>query len=177
MIITVEEIKAMPEFSGMAETTIKRKLSAIEELVRGYTNNNFQNRAKRIHAPSSESKLQGFCAYFKKGDTVQITESPLNDGLYVITEIDTEHGTITLDKELCDTEHNLVTKIEYPTAVVDGVVNMMLWEVNMRDKVGVASETLSRYSVTYFSQDAGNQLMGYPVTLLGFLKPFTKARF
>lgn len=53
----------------------------------------------------------------------------------------------------------------------------MIWEATMRDKVGVASETLSRHSVTYFAQDAGNQLMGYPVTLLGFLKPFTKARF
>ncbi len=177
MIISVEEIKALPECSGMSEATIKRKLTAIEELVRAYTNNNFQNRAKRISAPSSESKLQGNCLYFKVGDTVQITESEFNDGLYVIKEIDKENGTITLDKELYEVKHNLVTKIEYPTAVVDGTVNLMIWEATMRDKVGVASETLSRHSVTYFAQDAGNQLMGYPVTLLGFLKPFTKARF
>lgn len=177
MIITVEEIKEMPEFKDMPDATIKRKLTAIEELVRGYTNNNFQSRAKRIHAPSSESKLQGICEYFKEGDTVQITESEVNDGLYVITAIDKKNGTITLDKELYEAGHNLVTKIEYPTAIVEGTVNLMLWDVGMRDKVGIASETLSRHSVTYFSQDAGNQLMGYPVTLLGFLKPFTKARF
>ena len=108
---------------------------------------------------------------------MQITESEVNDGLYVIKAIDKENGTITLDKELYEARHNLVTKIEYPTAVVEGTVNLMLWDVGMRDKVGIASETLSRHSVTYFSQDAGNQLMGYPVTLLGFLKPFTKARF
>ena len=42
---------------------------------------------------------------------------------------------------------------------------------------GVKSETLSRYSVTYFDQDANNQVMGYPVALLGFLKPYMKARF
>lgn len=177
MILTVGEIMAMPECSELSETAIKRKLDAIEELVRGYTNNNFQNRAKRISAPSYGSKLMGLCEYFKHGDTVQITESPMNNGLYVITGIDWEYGVISLDKELCDADHNLVTKIEYPAAVVDGVINLMLWEASMRDKVGVASETLSRHTVTYFSQDAGNQLMGYPATLLGFLKPFTKARF
>lgn len=177
MIITVEKIKAMPEFSEMTEEAITRKLTAIEELIRAYTKNNFQNRAKRIYAPSIESKLQGFCEYFEKGDTVQISESEANDGLYVIKQIDKENSTITLDKDLYETGHNLVTKIEYPTAVIDGTINLMLWEVNMRDKVGVASETLSRHSVTYFSQDAGNQLMGYPVTLLGFLKPYMKGRF
>lgn len=177
MIITVDEIKALPECSGMTDATIQRKLTAIEELVRAYTNNNFQNRSKRISAPSSESKLQGICEYFKEGDTVQITESAVNDGLYVIKAIDKANGTITLDKELYEAGHNLVTKVEYPTAVIDGTVNLMIWEGTMREKVGIASETLSRHSVTYFSQDAGNQLMGYPVTLLGFLKPFTKARF
>lgn len=177
MIIDPGYIKIMPECVEMPEETIRRKLAAIEDMIRGYTNNNFQNRAKRICAPSCGSKLVGLCEYFKYGDTVQITESPLNNGLYVIDGIDRENGVITLDKELCDADHNLVTKVEYPAAIVEGVVNLMLWEANMRDKVGVASETLSRHTVTYFSQDAVNQLMGYPATLLGFLKPFVKARF
>ncbi|MBR1620121.1 hypothetical protein IJ674_09545 [bacterium] len=95
----------------------------------------------------------------------------------MVTVVDRENNTMTLDADLYDAEHNLVTKIEYPAAIVDGVVNLMLWDVQNRDKVGVQSETLSRHSVTYFAQDASNQLMGYPTTLLGFLKPFTKARF
>lgn len=32
-------------------------------------------------------------------------------------------------------------------------------------------------SVTYVDYDANNQVMGYPVSLLGFLKPYMKARF
>ena len=112
----------------------------------------------------------------KVGDSVHITES-INQGLYVITAVDRTNNTMTLDADLYDAEYNLVTKIEYPAALVDGVVNLMLWDVQNRDKVGVQSETLSRHSVTYFAQDANNQLMGYPTTLLGFLKPFTKARF
>ena len=31
--------------------------------------------------------------------------------------------------------------------------------------------------VTYYDQDASNTVMGYPVSLLGFLKPYRKARF
>ena len=46
-----------------------------------------------------------------------------------------------------------------------------------RPKTGIKSETLSRHSVTYFDQDANNQVMGYPVTLLGFLKPYIKVDF
>jgi hypothetical protein len=58
-----------------------------------------------------------------------------------------------------------------------GIINLMKWEKNNRDKVGVKSETISRHSVTYFDQDASNQVMGYPVSLLGFLELYKKARF
>jgi hypothetical protein len=70
-----------------------------------------------------------------------------------------------------------MTKVEYPASIVDGVINLLQWDVQNRQKVGIQSETLSRHSVTYFAQDEGNQLMGYPSTLLGFLKPYCKARF
>lgn len=176
MIIYVDELMQMPEFSTISVDTLKRKLNGIEDLVRAYTNNNFQNRMKRFSAPSSDSVLCDWCKLLKIGDTVQISES-INDGLYVITKIDEMNRTMTLDYSLIDAEHNLVTKIEYPDAIVDGVINLMIWEVQNRSKVGIQSETLSRHSVTYFSQDASNQLMGYPVTLLGFLKPYIKARF
>lgn len=66
---------------------------------------------------------------------------------------------------------------EYPADVKMGVVNLMKWELNNRDKVGVASETISRHSVTYFNMDGDNSLMGYPKSLLGFLKPYKRARF
>lgn len=118
--------------------------------------------------------LHGVCTAIKTGDTVQITES-VNEGLYVVTDV--SDGCTMLDAELTDAPHNLMTKVEYPAAVVDGVVNLLAWDVKNRAKVGVKSETLSRHSVTYYDQDANNQLMGYPVSLLGFLKPFVKARF
>ena len=78
---------------------------------------------------------------------------------------------------MTDEELGLVTKVVYPIDVKLGVVNMIKWDINNRDKVGVQSETLSRHSVTYFNMDGDNSLMGYPKSLLGFLKPYIKARF
>lgn len=66
---------------------------------------------------------------------------------------------------------------EYPSDVKHGVINLMNWELNNREKIGVASETISRHSVTYFNMDGDNTLMGYPKMLLGFLKPYKRARF
>lgn len=176
MIISVDELMRMPEFSTMSVDILKRKLNGIEDLVRAYTNNNFQNRMKRFSTPSFNLVLCDWCKLLKVGDTVQISES-INDGLYVITNIDKVSKTTALDADLIDDGHNLVTKVEYPDAIVEGVVNLMIWEMQNRQKVGIQSETLSRHSVTYFAQDANNQVMGYPVSLLGFLKPYIKARF
>lgn len=175
MIISVKELMEMPEFNGQSEKSLQRKLNGIENLIRAYTNNNFQNRKIRFEAPSS-TILHGWNNLLKVGDTVQITQS-VNEGLYVISKIDRVNRTVTLDSELAETDYNLITKVEYPDAIVDGVINMMIWEVQNRSKIGIQSETLSRHSVTYFAQDANNQLMGYPVTLVGFLKPYIKARF
>jgi hypothetical protein len=67
--------------------------------------------------------------------------------------------------------------IEYPADIKMGVVNLMKWEADNRDKVGIQSESLSRHSVTYADMTASNTINGYPVALMGFLKPYMKARF
>lgn len=66
---------------------------------------------------------------------------------------------------------------EYPADVKMGVVNMLKWDLENREKVGIQSETISRHSVTYFNLDGDNSTMGYPKSLLGFLKPYHRARF
>ena len=165
MILSVEELMILPEFRVQDEAILQKKLDALEILVRKYTNNNFQNRNIRFLASSEDAVLNG----------VQVSESKVNDGLYVITAI--TEGTVTVDKNLFTVDHNLVTKVEYPIDIQMGIINLMKWEITNRDKVGIKSETLSRHSVTYFDMDSSNQVMGYPVTLLGFLEPYKKARF
>lgn len=175
MIISIEEVTCLPEFQGMSEKTIQKKLDALEILIRKYTNNNFQNRNIRFTARSLNDRIFGVSPFLEVGNTVQISESLVNDGLYVITEISDDF--IRINKAVFSVEENLVTKIEYPIDVQQGVINLMKWEMTNRDKVGIKSEKLSRHSVTYFDQDANNQVMGYPVSLLGFLEAYRKSRF
>ena len=175
MIISVSEARTYPEFADMSDDELTTLLDAVESLVRKYTNNNFQNRFIRFKASSEGKVLDGTSDFLQVGDTVQISESDVNDGLYVITEL--EGGTTTVDKDLWTVDNNLVTKVEYPPAVRQGVINLLKWEVSGRDKVGIKQESISRHSVTYYDQDVNNQVMGYPATLLGFLEMYKKARF
>ena len=175
MIVNVEYLFSLPAFRGRSEAELAATLKAVELMVRAYTRNNFQNEAIRFEAESLSDRLFGTSPFLKAGDTIQITKSLVNDGLYTITEINDRF--IRVDADLFYTKSNTVTKVEYPVDVIQGVVDLMKWEVNNRDKVGIKAESLSRHSVTYYEQDAGNTVMGYPGSLLGFLQPYMKAGF
>ncbi len=175
MVIKVEKLLMMEEFKDMDEEVLRSSLKAMESLVRSYTNNNFQNRNMRVEAPVIDGLIRGHSPYFKVGDTIQISQSEVNNGLYEITGI--SNTGIEVDSELYDFPDNTVTKVIYPADIQKGVVDLMIWEKNNRGKVGIKSETLSRHEVTYYDQDSSNQVMGYPVSLLGFLKPYVKPRF
>lgn len=174
MIISVERAKSLIDFNTWDDEKIELKLKAVEQTIRAYTNNNFQMRTIRGECGIVDGILDGTIPGLSVGDTVQISESLFNNGLYVVEAIGED--TILLDGELTEEAHALVTKIVYPADVIDCCVNLLSWEVQNRGKVGIKSETLSRHSVTYFDQDANNQVMGYPVALLGCLKAYKKAR-
>lgn len=173
MIISLDELKKISKFANYEDAELERELQAIEQAIRSYTNNNFQDRAKRIACSSLNGALQGTSPYFKVGDTLEISQSQ-NAGLYVIAAIS---DTITLDGELYDEPYNLVTKVIYPADVVVGALSLLDWKLTKSDKVGVQSESISRHSVTYFNLDGDNSIMGYPKSLFGFLKPYRKAKF
>ncbi len=175
MIISVEKAKALIDFNGWTDEKIEMKLKAIEQTIRAYTNNNFQDRGCRVYADIRAGVLMSEALIpFEVGDTVQISGSRLNNGLYTVKE---SHDTaFTVSENLKDEYGVLVTKIEYPADVVDCCVNLLEWEKNSRAKVGIQSETLSRHSVTYFNMDGANSAMGYPVSLLGCLKAYRKVR-
>lgn len=176
MIISVEKAKALIDFNGWTDEKIAMKLKSIEQTIRAYTNNNFQDRGFRATADiRNGSIIADVTVPFAVGDTVQISEAAFNNGLYVVDSV--TDTTCTVSEHLKDENGVLVTKIAYPADVIDCCVNLLEWEKNNRAKVGIQSETLSRHSVTYFAQDAGNQMMGYPVSLLGCLKAYRKARF
>lgn len=177
MIISVEEAKSLVELSGWSYEKISRKLKAIEQTIRTYTNNNFQKREIRVSACIRDSAFMSESLIpFEAGDTVQVSESRLNEGLFTVAAVPDDLVFKTVEA-VKDEDGILVTKVEYPADVVECALNLLEWDVKYRQKVGIQSETLSRHSVTYFAQDASNQVMGYPVSLLGCLKAYKKARF
>ena len=66
---------------------------------------------------------------------------------------------------------------EWPMDIKLGVAKLIEFDLGIGTKAGIASETISRHSVTYESMTADNSIMGYPKRLMGFLKPYMCARF
>lgn len=172
MIISVTDLRSRISCGNTTDEQITVKLEAIEAVIRKYTNNNFQVRGIRFSGQSSGMRVCGEPQYFNIGDTVQISGSEVNDGLYQITEVGSDF--IEVDKPLLTAENNLVTKVKYPPDVIDCAIDLYKWKQNMGDKVGIKSETISRHSVTY--EDSGNLFMGYPVGILNGLILYKKAR-
>lgn len=173
MIISVDQAKKLVGLKNWSDERIQMKLDAIEQVIRSYTHNNFQNRGIRADCAVIAQQVYGSVPGLNVGDTIQITESRFNSGLFVVEAI--EGNLITVDKTLIDESHILVTKVEYPADVIDCVVELMEWNLNYGGKVGIKSETLSRHSVTY--EDSATLFMGYPVGILNGLKLHVKARF
>lgn len=177
MIMTVQELKKYLT-TEEEDSVLEAKLNALELSVRAYTNNNFQHRAFRTVADAlaDGTLLLHDRVPYRVGDTLQITESELMRNRLVTVE-QIADGAITVKEPLYEESGVVITKVEYPFDVKMGVVNLMKWELERRDKVGVASESISRHSVTFFDMSEGNSVMGFPTALLGFLKPYRRVRF
>lgn len=177
MIMTVEELRQFV-VTDEEDSVLAARLQALELLIRAYTNNNFQVRAFRgvAVAMAEHDLLCSGTVPFRVGDTLQITESELMPGL-LVTVASVEGNAVTVNEDLFDESGVVVTKIKYPQDVKLGVTRLLQWQLENGDKVGVQSETVSRHSVTYFDMSGENSTMGFPKSLLGFLRPYRRARF
>ena len=176
MIISVEKAKALiGDFNGWTDTKIEMKLEAIEQTIRAYTNNNFQDRGYRITADIRDGVLISAVPFpFYVGDTVQISESQFNSNkLYTILAV-ADNQAFTVGGDIKNEDSVLVTKIVYPADVIDCCVNLLDWEKKFGGKIGVKSETLSRHSVTY--EDSAGLFRGYPKGILNAVWHYRKAR-
>lgn len=176
MIISVEELKKHIT-TDKADSELEAMLQALELAIRKHTNNRFhQIPLVRVKGTIKGGVVsyQSF-AGFKAGDTVQVTvgDRAKDCGLYTIKTATST--SCTFNEDVPDIAVANITKVKYPHDVKMGVVKMIKWD--LKDKVGIQSETISRHSVTYFNMDGDNSTMGYPKLLLGFLRPYMKARF
>ena len=164
MLMTVEELKQYIT-TNKSDMVLKAMLQALELTIRRYTNNNFQNRGFRVVADirsgvfMSESLIP-----FEVGDTIMVSESVLqSDCLAVVTEV------------------------VYSADVKMGAANIIDWQLRNQamnsgdtSNAPVASETISRHSVTYVTDASEADLsteFGVPRKHVAFLKGYKKARF
>lgn len=178
MIISVAELKQYIT-TNVSDAVLEAKLQALELKIRNYTNNRFhQMPLVRIEADIvggifvSESLIP-----FKVGDTVQVTlgDKATDYGIYTVKEV---NGlTFAVNEDVSDMAQIKVTKVLYKADVKMGVVDMLKWDLEKRDKVGIKSETISRHSVTYADTSEFNAKLDYPKTLCGFLNAYIKPRF
>lgn len=177
MIISVNELRQYIS-TDEGDQALEARLQALELLIRGHTNNNFQVKGTGRIA----DVVSGFFTVealnpYKVGDTIHVSGSDKNDGLYTIKEADDQ--SFRVNEPTRDEIDVFVTLVDYPADVKMGVVELMKYDLENRKKVraGVQSETISRHSVTYKVPDASDTLKGYPQHLMGFLERHMKARF
>ncbi|WFA75659.1 hypothetical protein PFZ59_10985 [Streptococcus suis] len=153
----------------------------LETMVRKVTNNRFQLEKFRLTHLSLEGSTikvdKGRLDIFRKGDTVEINGTDFNDGLYVISSV--SDGVLSVNGTFIPESKNgaILTKVDYPTDVIEGVKKLLAYDVKMADKIGVKSETVARWSVTYYDVTASESQEGYPAVLLGFLSKYKKIRW
>lgn len=170
-------VKDYPKYGLDADDQcLPQQLEAIEHRIRVFTRNRFQVRGARIEAASRGGALQDTSPSFHPGDTVQITCSAVNDGLYVVASV--EDGVMKLDHDLADEPCNRVTLVRYPPDVIAGAVGILEYNRAMpKAKAAIASETISRHAVSYRAVSSADGLAGYPQEVTAFLKPYMRACF
>lgn len=177
MIMTVAEFREHVD-TDAPDVTLEAQLQAIELFVRGYTNNNFQVKGTgRIADVVGGLFMVEALNPYKVGDTVHVSGSEKNDGLYTIKEATDD--TFRVNEPTRDEIDVFVTLVDYPADVKMGVIGLMKYDLEHRKKAsaGIQSETISRHSVTYKVPDASDTVKGYPQHLMGFLERHMKARF
>ena len=150
------------------------RVNAVEQSIRAYTNNNFLNKNTVQTMVIDNGEITVANAIFKINDTVQLFHTTLYDGIYTITD-DLGNGIYKLNTEISDCVGTIGLVI-YPQDVIAGAVGLIQYDIDNAGREGVASETISRHSVSYVNLGVSNTIMGYPVKLTSFLKPYRKMK-
>lgn len=175
MIISLDEALKLD-----ADAT-QETCDGLEAMVRKLTNNNFQLIKFRIRglklSGSTIKASSGRVDIFKTGDTIEINGTDYNNGLYVVESVSDDAVTIRGDFITETNSEAIATKVSYPADVLTGIKKLIAYDAKMRDKAGIKSETVARWSVTYYDVTAAESSEGYPVSLLGFLDKYRKLRW
>jgi hypothetical protein len=170
MLMTAEHLR---KFVDTAETDemLDEYLTALEAAVRQETHNTFTERGFRHVTAIQGGVMLTPSLRILTGDTVQIGEQ-----LYTVLP------DSMLSPAPADTDSAVLHRVAYPPDVVMGCVDILRYKLskagqNAADRAGIASETISRHSVTFSGEDAYSGILGVPERLARFLDRYRKARF
>lgn len=179
MIVTLEKAKALLGLDSSKDAYLASKLESLEVMIRNLTNNKFLDLKVRVKDGFTfeGNKIIGTgFDLFRVDNTIEIVDSLLNDGLYSVVSAD--NNSITVDRDLeSEQSYAMITKINYPYDIVDGVIKLIQYDLKMGDKIGIKEESISRHSVSYYDVTSSESVEGYPATLMKFLDKYKKLRW
>ena len=173
MLCTADEIRSYVT-TDLTDAQIVARMAAIEAAVRAYTNNHFLEINAKANAYQVAAATMIDNDVFQVGDTVEINHSVRSDGLCKVIAADGE-GVLLDPVPYGEKGGFTVTLVKYPADVVMAAINMLKWSLEYGDKQGIKSETISRWSVTYFDMDNASE-GGYPRAIMTALKPYRQAQ-
>lgn len=175
MIITLAEAQKIDP------NVTQSYLDGLEQSIRQLTNNKFLNKTisyRGLDVNGAVVSLNKTVNYLREGDTVQVSYTGVNDGLYVVKAVDNESVTLDTDKLFNGTyTSGTMTKVDYPADVLNGALGLIKYDMDMADKTGVKSETIGRMSTTYYDVNASENVNGYPSALMDFIKKYRKIKW
>jgi hypothetical protein len=198
MIATKQEIKTLLNLTSMAqEEQLDQLIPVIEDDIRQYCNNGFQDRHVFISSGlisfTSPDTITidiatngvGFVAsQFKDGQTVQVQGSFNNNGFFDVETVTSTvmtlyaqakrpyFQTLVTEGYTVYPRNIFIEKVVYPPALKNIMAQMINYKLASHD-YGVQSETVSRYSVTYNTEYAN----GYPKTIMSSLNRWRRPIF
>ncbi len=173
MLISITDLRKIIE-TDESDYALAVRLDAIEGRIRAYTNNHFLVTGTTVPITIRDGRILCAHGHFSVGDTAEICHTAASDGIYTI--IRREEGAYYASERLLDSDEGSMTLVRYPKDVVYGAIRMLQYDLDMDGREGVASETVSRHSVTYREPTGSNSVIGYPLKLSSFLKPYRRAR-
>jgi hypothetical protein len=182
MIITLEDA------TNIDPNVTQGQLDAYETAIRQLTANNFQVKGARFCGLKVSGLTftvdTGEVGILRKGDTLQVTDAGMFESALIAVESTSGVGITVTDKvndggKLVDGEypHGFATLVRYPADVVEGMKRLVEYDRDMKGKLGIKSETISRMSTTYYDVNAAEAVDGYPASLMSFLRKYEKMRW
>lgn len=169
-------IDNLMNLTGMSRSDIIDLLPFVLMEIRSYTNQYFLTTVNgsvkgisngRIYVDKTDG--------FNVGDSIEILNSDVNVAIYQIKEVGDDYLITeqTLIDEIMEPDYRVVIKLAFKGVSLQGVSNMLTYSKNTHGKVGVQSQNLGGYSVTYL-QPSEVGMTAYPLELYGSFNALRK---